>query len=127
MIDEYLIELVTRLEWNAGEYGSKPSPREQLHGAQSDLCLHRSSGQLLPPHPVRLALQGDDVAVRLFTTSSAPGLPARDAVENYSMGTYNAASNQTQLALTAQLIGAPANFSGGTLLTERTALPRARR
>ncbi|MCX6928925.1 MAG: DUF2961 domain-containing protein, partial [Verrucomicrobia bacterium] len=45
-------------------------------------------------------------------------------VENFSMASYNAASNQVQLTVTAQQIGSPTNYSGGQLFeTNRSLAP----
>ena len=81
VINENLIELVTRLEWSTAEYGAKPSPRNSFTLPVPDRQLHGSGGRLLPAHPLFRKLQGHDFLGRPSTTSSAtaPTRPERSS------------------------------------------------
>lgn len=115
VIDEYLIELVTRLEWNTSEYGAKPSPTNSFTVPNPISAFTARAGDCYLPIPYSNSCKVTMSAIPFYDIVSYRAYEPGTVVENWSTNLYNAASNQAQLTLTAQQIASPTNFSGGTL------------
>jgi hypothetical protein len=121
VIDENLIELVTRLEWDIDEYGSKPSPQNSFGVPNPISAFTARAGDCYLPIPFATRCKVTLSSVPFYDIVSYRAYEPGTVVETFTTNLYYAATNQAQLTLTAQQIGVPTNFSGGTLFqTNRT-------
>ena len=122
VIGEYIIELVTRLEWNTAEYGAKPSPSNSFTVPNPVSAFTARAGDCYLPIPYSTSCKVTMSAAPFYDIISYRAYEPGTLVETFSANLYKANSNQAQLVLTAQQIGTPANFSGGNLFQTNNAL-----
>jgi hypothetical protein len=115
VLDENLIELVTRLEWSTGEYGAKPSPQNSFAVPSPIAGFTARAGNCYLPIPFASACKVTLSAAPFYDIISYRAYEPGTVVEDFTPDSYRTASNQAQLAQTAQLIADPSNFSGGAL------------
>jgi len=115
VIDEHLIELVTRLEWNTSDYGSKTASRNSFTVPHPIAAFTARAGNCYLPIPFSASCKVTMSDLPFYDIVSYRAYDPGAAVENFSMALYAAASNQARLNLTARQIGSATNFDGGTL------------
>ncbi|MBI4325138.1 MAG: DUF2961 domain-containing protein, partial [Chloroflexi bacterium] len=124
VLNENLIELVTRLEWSTAEYGAKPSPQNSFMVPSPLAGFTARAGNCYLPIPFSTSCKVTMSAAPFYDMVSYRAYAPGTVVEDFSMASYYSASNQTQMTLTGQQIGSPANFTGGQLFeTNRTLAP----
>jgi hypothetical protein len=122
VLNENLIELVTRLEWSTVDYGAKPSPQNSFTVPSPIAGFTARAGNCYLPIPFASRCKVTMSAAPFYDIVSYRAYAPGTTVENFSMPAYHAASNQ--MALTAQQIGSPTNFTGGQIFeTNRSLAP----
>jgi hypothetical protein len=122
VINENLIELVTRLEWSTNEYGAKPSPRNSFTLPSPIAHFTARAGDCYLPVPFSTSCKVTISSAPFYDIVSYRAYPTGTLVEDFSMASLNSASNQMQLATTIQQIATPTNFSGGQLFQARQSI-----
>ena len=124
VLNENLIELVTRLEWSTTEYGAKPAPQNSFTVPSPLAGFTARAGDCYLPIPFATSCKVTMSAAPFYDIVSYRAYAPGTSVENFSMASYNLASNQAQMTITAQQIGSPTNFIGGQLFeTNRSLAP----
>jgi hypothetical protein len=113
VIDENLIELVTRLEWSTNEYGAKPPPQNAFAVPSPLAGFTARAGNSYLPIPFASGCKVTVSAAPFYDIVSYRAYEAGTVVEDFTPGAYASASNQAQLAATAAALSAPSNFAAG--------------
>jgi hypothetical protein len=122
VLNQNLIELVTRLEWSTAEYGAKPSPQNSFTVPSPISAFTARAGDCCLPIPFAMSCKVTMSAAPFYDIVSYRAYVPGTIVETFTTNLYNAASNQAQLTLTAQAIGTPTNVSAGTLFQTNRSL-----
>jgi hypothetical protein len=124
VLNENLIELVTRLEWSTAEYGAKPASQNSFTVPSPIAGFTARAGNCYLPIPFAASCKVTMSAKPFYDIVSYRAYAPGTVVENFSMAAYHSASNQAQMTVTGQQIGSSTNFSGGQLFeTNRSLAP----